>query len=170
MEIKILFGSKMLGLQNPRDEDWRTFADETTSLVNCSSIKFFRNFISHFINGKNCPEDSFKSKSLYQLSSGFHTNIANYPFSDFNILEHKKVWIKQLKDYINLVETKDVALKKEILDKRFYHLLYQYYMIVENTHLLSEVAMAEIQKIHDYEMPSEFFYELHDRINNLSEE
>jgi hypothetical protein len=54
-----------------------------------------------------------------------------------------------------------------MLPKQFYQLLYQYYMIKENTHWISEEAKAEVQKIHDLEMPSSYFEELRALINSL---
>jgi hypothetical protein len=40
-------------------------------------------------------------------------------------------------------------------------------MIKENTHWISEPAKELVQKIHDLEMPSSYFYELKDLINSL---
>ena len=40
-------------------------------------------------------------------------------------------------------------------------------MIKENTHWISEEAKAEVQKIHDLEVSSSYFYELRDLINSL---
>ena len=40
-------------------------------------------------------------------------------------------------------------------------------MIMENAHWISNEAKANVQKIHDLEMPSSYFYELRDLINNL---
>jgi hypothetical protein len=56
---------------------------------------------------------------------------------------------------------------KDILPKWFYHLAYQYNMIIEDTHWISDEAKVDVQKIHDFEMPSSYFYELREKINNL---
>jgi hypothetical protein len=40
-------------------------------------------------------------------------------------------------------------------------------MIKENTHQISDEAKINVQKIHDLEMPSSYFYELKDLINSL---
>lgn len=170
MVLKYLFGSKMLKLNNNRDEDWQTFVidhpEGQERQRGVRSIKFFNVLISHFTKGINRPEDFYKSCFLYQLSTGFHEE-ENYPFKHFNILEHKEVWINQLKGWINLPETEERALSRDTLPKTFYHILYQYNMILENTHFISEEAKVDVQKIHDFEMPTSYFYELRDMINSL---
>lgn len=172
MECKYLFGSKMLKLNNCRDEDWITFVDEKSrdkvpKLYRYKRIPFYNTIVQHFTEGKNQPDDAYKSTYLFQLSCGFFEGDESYPFKHFNILEHKKVWIEQLKGYMNHSTTEQFALKGETLNKTFYHVLYQYYMIVENTHFISEEAKVDVQKIHDYKMPTSYFYELKDKINNL---
>ena len=112
------------------------------------------------------PTDSYKALIFYQLSGGFQED-ANYIFKDFNILEHKEVWIAHLKNYMNLPETEQFAFSFDKLHKKFYHILYQYYMITEDTHFISEAAKAEVQKIHDFEEPKEKFFGLKDLINSL---
>jgi hypothetical protein len=169
MENKYLFGSKMLKLENPRDEDWLIFVNGRAADIkekNHRSIPFYNRIIARFIEGKNNADNGFKALYLYQLSAPF-INDANYPFNHFNILEHKQVWIAQLKGYINREETEQYATKNELLPKQFYHLLYQYYMITENVHFISAEAKAKVQKIHDLEMPSSYFYELREMINSL---
>lgn len=169
MEHKYILGSKMLQMANPRDVDEVTFVDKKSWEVresNKRSISFTKKIIDSFINGNNTTKDPFKSLYLYQQSVGFFTDEA-YPFKDFNILDHKQVWGTQLKRYMNHDTTEARALKNELLDKTFYHILYQYYMIKENVHWISDEAKAQVQKIHDLEMPSSYFYELRDLINSL---
>lgn len=169
MEIKYLFGSKMLRLNNCRDEDWVTFTDTpngTPSPPNFHRITFEKFRIKTFVEGRNSPSDSGKAWVLYQLSREFQ-NDADYPFNDFSILEHKPVWIEHLKNYMNLDSTEQNAIKRDILPKKFYHLLYQYNMIIEDTVWISDEARVNVQKIHDLEMPSSYFYELRDLINGL---
>lgn len=159
----------MLKLNNNRDEDWLTFTEENSKTANemgCKSIPFYRVIIQHFINGNSINDDPFKALFLFQLSAPF-INDTDYPFNDFNILEHKEVWIKWLKAYMNAEKTEAWALKGDILPKQFYHILYQYNMIIEDTHFISEEAKINVQKIHDLEMPSSYFYELRDMINSL---
>lgn len=172
MKYKYLFGSKMLKLNNPRDEDWLTFVDvpRGTKLEDNGEhqhrLEFEKRRIKSFIEGRNMPTDSYKALIFYQLSGGFQDD-ANYVFNDFNILEHKEVWIAHLKNYINLPETEQFAFTFDNLHKKFYHILYQYYMITENVHFISDEAKVNVQKIHDLEMPSAYFYELRDLINSL---
>ena len=101
------------------------------------------------------------------MSEGFHCNESNFPIK-FNILQHKDRWIACLKSYMNLERTEKLVLQeKRGLSKKFYHILYQYYMIKENTHFISEEAKNHVQKIHDLNMPSSYFYELKELINQL---
>lgn len=169
MQHKYLYGSIMLKLNNNRDEDWITFTGEnakTAREMGCKSIPFYRAIVNHFTGGNCIDFDPFKALFLFQLSAPF-INEADYPFSDFNVLEHKKVWIKWLKAFMNAVQTEEWASKSDVLPKQFYHILYQYYMITENVHFISEEAKTDVQKIHDFEMPKEYFYTLKDMINSL---
>lgn len=169
MECKYLFGSKMLRLCNCRDEDWLTFVDKRGAEIKTSSergIPFYTKMLERFMLGKNKADDVFKALYLYQLSAPFIED-DNYPFNFFNILEHKNAWIEQLKGYINLEKTESQATRDDILPKKFYHLLYQYHMINNNVHFISEAAMVDVQKIHDLEMPASYFYEIRNLINGL---
>ena len=167
---QFLFGSKMLGLTNNRDEDWITFVDKKGKEITMygeRSLPFYRTTLKHFTEGgKYIKDHIYNAVHLYQLSAGFiHGD--EYPFNDFDILEHKTVWIQWLKAYMNSEKRTTDLTNKEILPKHFYHILYQYYMIVENAHWISDEAKINVQKIHDLEMPSSYFYELRDLINNL---
>lgn len=167
--IKCLLGSKMLRLANSRDEDWATFVNESAKVARekgYKSIPFCRAIHDGFIRGKYIDADPYYALFIYQMSIGFH-NEEDYPFEDFNIIKHKEVWIKWLKAYINDKKTEEQALKGDILPKQFYHILYQYNMIVENAHFISDEAKINVQKIHDLEMSKEYFYELREKINSL---
>lgn len=169
MNTKYLFGSKMLKMSNPRDEDLLTFVNSRGSEITEQghrSISLYKNVIAHFIKGTNIKSDPFTALYLYQQSAPFHDN-ADYPFNDFNIMEHKEVWIKYLKAYMNDEAVEQKAIAKEILPKTFYHILYQYNMILEDTVWISDEARVNVQKIHDREMPSSYFYVLRDLINSL---
>ena len=169
MEHKYLFGSKMLQLNNARDEDWLAFVNQRGATIkdkNSRSIPFYKTIIKHFTMGSNVSADSFKASFLFQLSAPF-INDENYPFNDFNILEHKEVWKQWLKAYMNDETTEQWANKTDILPKQFYHILYQYNMIIENVHFISNEAKVNVQKIHDLEMPSSYFTELKHLVNSL---
>ena len=169
MNCKYLYGSKMLKLSNNRDDDWLVFDDVSAKVAReagCMSIPLYRAMLEHFIRGNRIKPDYYNGCYLYQLSAGFRDD-PEYLFKDFNISEYKEVWKQWLKAYANAEKTEAWAIKSDILPKQFYHLLYQYYMIVEDTHWISDNAKAVVQKIHDLEMPSSYFYELRDLINNL---
>lgn len=167
----ILLGSKMLQLNNARDEDWLEFVDkkqsEITEICKQRSIPAFRNMLERFMCGKYSTYRATPHiiRTLYQLSRGFHGE--DYLFSEFDIFEHSQEWIACLKRYMNDTEIEQFAIKGEILPKDFYHLLYQYNMIVEGEHWISDAAKVNVQKIHDLEMPSSYFYELRNLINNV---
>ena len=168
-EYKYLLGSKMLKLENNRDEDWVIFFPENTKAAREKgghSIAFFKTILKHFINGKKIAANPYNALYLYQLSNGFILD-ESYPFKDFNILEHQAVWINWITAYMCAAEVEAEAIKATVLPKEFYHILYQYYMIKENTHWISDEAKAKVQKIHDLEMPSSYFEELRALINSL---
>lgn len=159
----------MLKLENPRDEDWLTFVDIRASEITEKgqrSTPFYKVIINNFTQGRNAKADHYKAVHLYQLSAPFHDD-ADYPFNDFNILEYKTTWINTLKAYMNDEDVEQKAIAKEILPKKFYHILYQYHMILEGTVWISDEAKVNVQKIHDLEMPSSYFYELRNLINSL---
>ena len=168
MEYKCLFGSKMLNLDNCSDEDWVVIVDNSKKYIDgipTWNYPFFKRVVDGFIKGSNVNGDPFKSLFLYQISKGFHSD-PKYPFT-FDVLEYKPILAKCLQTYINKPTVEQNAMKSDVLSKKFYHLLYQYYMIVEDTHFISDEAKAKVQKIHDLEMPSNYFYELRDLINGL---
>lgn len=155
---KYLVGSYLLRLNNCRDEDWLDLSGDVYKIRN--------KIITEFRRGRNMPGDSFKGRTLYQFSNGFYTESEEYPFKDFNIFDYKEIWVDCIKDCFNNYDVEKV-ISQEILPKHFYHFLYQYYMIKENTHYISDGAKAEVQKIHDLEKPFSYFYELRELINNL---
>lgn len=168
MEYKCLYGSKMLKLDNCSDEDWVFLVDNSRKYVNgiaTMNYPFYNRLVNSFTKGSNVDGDPYKALFLYQMSKGFHDD-PDYPF-DFNVLEYKDTLAKCLKTYVNLPRVEQSAIKTDILPKKFYHLLYQYYMITENVHFISDEAKAQVQKIHDLEMPSSYFYELRKLINSL---
>ena len=170
-KYKYLFGSKMLKLDNPRDEDWIAFVDTSRNEPldkdeHQHRINFEMRRIRSFIQGQNEPTDSYKALIFYQLSSGFQED-PEYIFGFFDILKYKKVWADHLKNYMSLESTEKFAHTYDNLHKKFYHILYQYYMITEDTHFISDEARAKVQKIHDLEMPNSYFYELRELINRL---
>lgn len=168
-EYKYLYGSKMLKLNNSRDEDWLSFIEADSKVAReqkCHSIEFYKTIIEHFIKGQSLGADPFKALYLYQLSTGFSSD-EDYLFKHFNILMHKETWSQWLKAYMNSAAVEKIATKSQYLPKSLYHILYQYYMIKEDTHWISEEAKAEVQKIHDLEMPSSYFEELKALINSL---
>ena len=169
MNKKYLYGSKMLKIENPRDEDWLTFVDKRASEITergQRSLPFYKVIVNNFMCGRNAKADVYKAVHLYQSSAPFHDD-TEYPFNDFNILEHKTIWINCLKSYMNSDDVEQKAIAEGVLPKVFYHILYQYNMIVENTHWISDAARGDVQKIHDLEMPSSYFYELKGLINSL---
>lgn len=168
MEYKCLYGSKMLKLDNCSDEDWVFLVDNSRKYVNgiaTMNYPFYNRLVGSFTKGRNADGDPYKALFLYQLSKGFHDD-PEYPF-DFNVLEYKPILAKCLQTYINLPRLEQEAMRTANLSKKFYHLLYQYYMITEDTHFISDEARANVQKIHDLEMPSSYFYELRELINGL---
>lgn len=170
MNTIFLFGSKMLKLNNCRDEDWRGFylcnSPDSHSERHNINLNVELERINNFTRKRYIHENPNKALYLYQMSREFHRNEKDFPIY-FNILSHKDVWIETLQSYINLITTEITALQTDILPKKFYHLLYQYHMIKENAHWISDEAKENVQKIHDLEMPSNYFYELRNLINTL---
>jgi hypothetical protein len=158
----------MLCLDNCSDEDWAIITDRQCKYIDgvaAINHTFYSKIINNFSKDKNAAGDAYKALFLYQLSRGFHDD-PEYPFN-INVLEYKPILAKCLQTYINLPRLEQEAMKTANLPKKFYHLLYQYYMITEDTHFISDEARAKVQKIHDLEMPSSYFYTIRDLINRL---
>ena len=152
--MSILVGSKLLKVDSIGSD---TDELELTALHNQCLFAFCKHFIS--------KDDFYASWGLFQLSNGFHAG-PDYELSDFNIFDHKDTWISCLKGYINSIDHDEIA-SKTILPKWYYQYVYQYYMIKENQHYISEEAKAEVQKIHDLEVPGSYIYHIKDLINSL---
>lgn len=143
-------------------------------LKNCKDIDYIPNskipsitaILNEYTQGNNHPLDAYKTLYLYQLSNGFH-NEESYDFKDFNIFNYKTIWIQQLQNHFAILNLQQIA-QLQVLPKFFYHYLYQYYMIIENTHYISNGAKEPVQKIHDLQMPGEYVYELSNLIYSLS--
>ena len=145
----------MLNLSNCRDKDHLVTA-------NMSRLP---GYIKLFTAGHINPADSYRPTYLYQLSNKYHLE-SDYPFSDFDIFDYKDVWINCLKSYINNLNIIYIS-KLKTLPKHYYHFVYQYYMIKENQHYISEEAKAEVQKIHDLEVPGSYIYKIKELIDSL---
>lgn len=168
MEYKCLYGSKLLKIDNCSDEDWVIFVDTPKKYIGGIATRnyaFYSKVVDNFTKGRNADGDPYKALFLYQMSKGFHED-PEYPF-DFDILQYKPILAKCLQTYMNIPRVEQDAMKTANLSKKFYHLLYQYYMIVEDEHFISDEAKAQVQKIHDLEMPSSYFYDLKNMINSL---
>ena len=150
-----LVGSTMLRLSHPRDEDY----------ISQHKIVFLQQIMEEYTQGRNHQKDSYKALFIYQLSCGFHCDI-DYPFKSFNIFDHRDIWISHLQAYMRTLRIQHISAQK-ILPKEYYHLLYQYYMIVENAHYISAESLAEVQKIHDLEVPGFEIYRIQELINSL---
>lgn len=170
MRTKIIIGSACLKLEKQRDLDFLTIdtSIQKPILGKVLTKKQVDWCIKSYLNNSTTGFNPFSVCVLYMLSNGFHEE-TNYPFKYFNILAHSEIQRLQLQQYMNSYDTERLK-QQAILPKQFYHILYQYYMIIENTHWISEEAKAQVQKIHDYEVPAEYFYELRDLINSLPEE
>lgn len=150
---KTLVGSSLLLLDNCRDVDWLTTVDHV------------KDILGRFKIGAVSRTDFYASWALFQFSAPFHPE-DNYIFKDFNIFEYKEIWIRQLKGYINSIDLEKIALK-QVLPKWYYQYVYQYYMIIENVHFISAEAKAEVQKIHDLEVPGSYIYRIKELIDSL---
>ena len=162
MKYSCLVGSKLLDLNNPSDTDILVIADRGLN----STFRTYNGRLLNFAHHPRYSQDLFVGQYIYQYSQGFHPD-EEYPFKWFNIFDHKERWLASLK---NSLDKQMLSLNlDEALPKHFYHYLYQYYMIVENTHRISAEALAEVQKIHDLQVKGDYVYHLKELIDSLSE-
>ena len=94
MNNKFLFGSKMLRLNNCRDEDWIIFSNDMVEQYDHKSpchhinIQHEKKIIDNFKTNNIISNSVYQALFLYQMSEGFHCNESNFPIK-FNILQHK---------------------------------------------------------------------------------
>lgn len=165
----ILIGSKCLKIPNARDVDTLTVNLISTRSNPGEYIakKHLDENISMFCKCTADTYNPFSACVLYMLSNGFHESELNYPFRYFNLLNHPDAILHSIQTYLNNYNVVELE-KNSYLPKQFYHIVYQYYMILENTHWISDEGREIVQKIHDFQMPASYFYELKDLVNNLS--
>jgi hypothetical protein len=150
---KILVGSSLLQLDNCRD------------INKIEVMGHHYNIIKQFKLGAISTRDFYAAWGLFQLSNGFHDEL-DYPFADFDIFNYKEIWIKCLVTYFKSLNITKIA-QQYVLPKYYYQYLYQYYMIKENQHYISAEAKAEVQKIHDLEVPGSYIYRIKELIDSL---
>ena len=170
---QFLFGSRLLKLDNCRDYDYVHF--DTDEVVRIEGEHHINHNSYHVESVFRNIRDS-KTKLLsnnfiiinyfYQFSKCFHPE-PDYPLQ-CDIRNIKEGWITLLKRHINDSEAeKRYTENTDILRKNFYHIAYQYFMIVDNAIYLEGEHKQIVQKIHDKEMPVAYFQELKQLINAL---
>ena len=166
-----IVGSKMLGLSNCGDTDIVCYGNpgvkhtEGTQFI-YKDLDALKLFLSKFDDPDSLAGHFNRPfcGHFYQHSKCFHPDVENYPI-DWDVREHKEGWKKILKNHITHEEAEGYYILKEgVCRKTLYNIAYQYYMILRDTVWLNEEDLAIVQKIHDLQMPAEYFYILRDQI------
>lgn len=168
-----LVGSRLLRMDNCGDTDYCYFSKirlpKEYKVHKIPMVaKLMQNFPKYlkYRNAKGSTSTMSVSNYYYQYSKCFHPE-EDWPIT-WDIRDYKEDWIKMLKNHINSEEAITQYIKgKTFIDKKFYNIAYQYFMIRDNTVYLEGESKQIVQKIHDRQMPISYFYEMRELINAL---
>lgn len=153
-------GSTILKLENVGDIDVVSFTDSTYEPIDV--IKGKSNY--HVLH-VSCAQRKHAYKYLYKKSKFMSEQMALYlyqysnelhPESNvrlFSLLECKEQWKEALFCFVKTLP----ELTESTIPKKYYNIVYQYYIIQNNSFNLREEQMENVQKIHDSEMPTSFW-------------
>lgn len=164
-------GSQMLGLSGCNDLDLIYFGEAPHRSVGSDHfiimdldqlkdvlLKFDEpnRFVRHF----NRPICGY----YYQYSKCFHPE-ADYPIN-WDVRDHKEGWKQLLKNHMTHKEAESYYILQDsgVCRKTLYNIAYQYYMLLDNVVWVTGEHLEIIQKIHDLQMPAEYFYKLREQI------
>jgi hypothetical protein len=168
---KYLIGSKLLGLDNNKDNDYLIISDEydykrkyeNGEDVLYRSTENMQKFMMFDVDMKT-------NAGLLLLNYQLDKNIIgqNFPI-EYNLLDYRS----QLIELLNMiVEYKLLNFSKRIsskghCSKRLYHIAYNIFIIQNNSPIITEEQKAIIQKLHDRQMSITYIDELSEMIANL---
>lgn len=170
--LSYVVGSSLLNLKNCHDVDRIYFADSPVPTLPTQTGDYFcknLDFIKLILAKSDHPEKFAKDFNrpvcghFFQYSRGFHPE-PEYPI-EWDIMEHKQGWKQILKNHITHEEAEEYyILENGICRKTLYNIAYQYYMLLDDTIWVTGEHLDIVQKIHDRQMPAEYFYELREQI------
>ena len=170
MNDTYLVGSRLLMLDNCRDTDYIYFDGiKQSSGNNCCYIKMNLPHVELILSQMGNPAKTLRSFNFpvcnyyYQFSSCFQPD--DFPIK-WDIRDNKEAWKTLLKQHISNQKAVDKYINPSegLCKKPLYNIAYQYFMIVDDAVWLSGEHKQIVQKIHDLEMPSDYFYELKEKI------
>ena len=150
----IIVGSSILGLENVRDRDILVLDSEREySWFDLDKNNFHPVSYERLKNEMAfMPNRYWDGFYAYMLDSDINPNEL-----DYNVFEHKDDMRKMLKEFNferrGMVIPEKYAPKIEFLDKKYYHLAYNLFLLQNGSKELSQEQKDIIQKIHDREMP-----------------
>lgn len=167
-----IVGSRSLELENTHDLD---------IFVVCPNEKIanlFKNNKDHIdlrITDEQCLYDVLRFKDFNKEQTLFNYQLNGYTFNlngetiTYNILDY----LNDLKSYLKYVITTDTFLSNinivmsVRIPKVFYHLIYNYFIVINKSTKLTEKQKETIQKIHDHKMLKEEYIDLLNKIKEL---
>ena len=164
----IIVGSSILGLENVRDRDILVLDSEREySWFDLDKNNFHPVSYERLKNEMAfMPNRYWDGFYAYMLDSDINPNEL-----DYNVFEHKDDMRKMLKEFNferrGMVIPEKYAPKIEFLDKKYYHLAYNLFLLQNGSKELSQEQKDIIQKIHDREMPLSYKDILVHEIKNL---
>lgn len=157
--MKILIGSKAVGLINNKDYDY-LYVDEPRPEKKQEGVDCFE-----ITSEELKTQMNFKSKGKIMMFKNFVFDKAinpNSPFDDYHILDYKQ----QLYDLIKeTIEKNTYGLSGKLtfrgnILKQVYRVAYNIFILKNNSPIITEEQKTIVQKIHDCEMPISYLDEL----------
>ncbi len=173
-----LIGSQLLGLSNNKDVDY--------IVINNNIDNSYGVFCEHkdgadyFNYTEKTLNDIYNFKMDYKKGFNIYLFVVFYQLDadiigqdfplEYHILNNRDKW-KELLMYIVFAEkmnfTKKARFTNGCISKLIYHIAYLTYILKNNSTTLTAEQKANIQKIHDKQMPLEFLDELKADIMSL---
>ncbi len=160
-------GSKALGLNNTRDNDYIVIVDKNNYYSRILTSEYELKLISKDFLLKNLNFETRYAIYNYQYDKQIIGN--EFPI-DYHLMNHKE----QLIDFIsNTIKSKEMNFNKRITvnngccSKLVYHVAWNIFALINNSVILTEEQKDIVQKIHDEEMPIKYIDTLIDLFKNL---
>jgi len=177
---KYQLGSKLLNLDNTRDNDFVILVDgdrdtNYRSKEDGDCFCMSKAYLDKFINFEE--EFDYKTIAIYIVLYQYDKDIIgqNFPI-EYHILDRKNDFIRLLKfirenKLLNLDTEIKISTKENrkfyICSKIQYHIVYNLFIIKNNSVNLTAEQKAIIQKIHDRQMPAEYINTIIQEIDAL---
>lgn len=154
--MKYQIGSKILGLNNARDNDYLAVVEDTNYYNRIVTSEYELKEISQDLLLKNLNFETRFAIYNYQYDKQIIGN--EFPI-EYHLMEHRKQLIEFISNVINNKEmnfNKRITVNNGCCSKLIYHVAWNIFALINNNVILTEEQKEIVQKIHDEEMPIKY--------------